>query len=521
MATVRTRSTTPILLVVGLALMAVVSAVSGLNMALPSLARETGASQTDLTWIVDAYTVVFAGLLLFAGALGDRYGRKLLLAVGLVIFGTAAGLAMLAGEAWQLIALRAAMGVGAAAIMPTTLSVITTSFPETERPRAIGVWVGIAGGGAVLGLFASGLLLEFYGWQSFFGLNVALAAIALVGVLAVVPSSADELPPALDWIGAILSLAAVGGLVFGIIEGPERGWDDPVTLGAIAIGVVATLLFVIWELRQRQPMLDPRLFRLRGLSAGTLTITVQFFAAFGFFFILLQYLQFVTDRSPFEAAVALLPLPFVLLPIARNAPHLAQRIGFRWTGLVGLAFMAGGFVVLTQLEADSPYWFLLLGIVPFAVGMGLAGTPATTAITSSLPVAKQGVASALNDTAREVGSAFGIAILGSALNQGYRDGMADAAAALPPQVAERVLASIAFTDAPELAQFGEAGQRLVAQAHDAFVAGVADAVLVGSIVLMATAIVVFVLAPGRAAQEAVATRPLVEPGQPTSEKSST
>jgi EmrB/QacA subfamily drug resistance transporter len=500
----RSTNTTLILLVVGLALMAVVSAVSGLNMALPSLARETGASQTDLTWIVDAYTVVFAGLLLFAGALGDRFGRKLLLIVGLVIFGAAAGLAMLVSEAGQLIALRPAMGVGAAAIMPTTLSVITTSFPEAERPRAIGVWVGIAGGGAVLGLFASGLLLEFFDWQSFFALNVALAAIALVGVIAVVPSSADEQPPALDWIGAILSLAAVGGLVFGIIEGPERGWDDPLTIGAIAIGLAAGVAFVVWELRQRQPMLDPRLFRLRGLSAGTLTIAIQFFAAFGFFFIMMQYLQFVTDRSPLETAVALLPLPFVLLPIARNAPHLAERIGFRWTGLIGLVSMAAGFAVLTRLDADTPYWFLLLGLVPFAIGMGLAGTPATTAITSSLPVSKQGVASALNDTAREVGSAFGIAILGSVLNQAYRDGMADAAAALPAPVAERVLASIAFTDAPELAQFGEAGRALVAQAHDAFASGVADAVLVGSIVLLVTAVAVFVLAPGRAVRSTAA-----------------
>jgi MFS family permease len=388
--------------------------------------------------------------------------------------------------------------------MPTTLSVITTSFPEAERPRAIGVWVGIAGGGAVLGLFASGLLLEFYSWQSFFALNVVLAAIALVGVIAVVPRSADENPLSLDWIGAVLSLAAVGGLVFGIIEGPERGWDDAATIAAIAIGLVALAAFVVWELRQRQPMLDPRLFRHRGLSAGTLTITVQFFAAFGFFFIMLQYLQFVTDRSPLEAAIALLPLPFVLLPIARNAPHLAQRIGFRWTGLIGLAFMSGGFAVLSQLEADTPYWFLLLGLVPFAIGMGLAGTPATTAITASLPVAKQGVASALNDTAREVGSAFGIAILGSVLNQAYRDGMADAVAGLPPAIAERVLASIAFTAAPEVQQAGPAAEPIVAAARDAFASGVADAVLIGSVVLLAAAVVVFVLAPGRQTRDATA-----------------
>ena len=494
------RRSTLVLAVVGLALMAVVSAVSGLNIALPSLARETGASQTDLTWIVDAYTVVFAGLLLFAGALGDRYGRRLLLIVGLVIFGGAAALAMVLSDPGQLIALRAAMGVGAAAIMPTTLSVITTSFPEDERPRAIGVWVGIAGGGAVLGLFASGLLLEFFGWQSFFGLNVGLAILALVGVIAVVPASADEHPPALDSIGAALSLAAVGGTVFGIIEGPERGWDDPLTLGALGIGVVAAMLFVAWELRTREPMLDPRLFRLRGLSAGSLTITVQFFAAFGFFFIVLQYLQYVTDRSPFEAALALLPLPFVLLPIARNAPHVAERVGFRWLGPVGLLFIAGGFGLLSQIDASTPYWFFVIGLVLFGIGMGLAGTPATTAITSALPPSKQGVASALNDTARELGSAFGIAILGSVLNQGYRDGMADAVAALPPQVADRVLASIAFTGSPEVAQFGAAGQALVDRARDAFVSGVTNAVLIGSVVLVVAAVVVLVLAP-RHAQE--------------------
>ena len=486
-----------VLAVVGLSLMAVVSAVAGLNVALPSLARETGASQTDLTWIIDAYTVVFAALLFFAGALGDRYGRKLLLAIGLGIFGTAAGLAMVLTEPIQLIGLRAAMGVGAAAIMPTTLSVITTSFPVEERPRAIGVWVGIAGGGAVLGLFASGLLLEFFAWQSFFGLNVGLAVLALAGVIAFVPGSADEHPPALDWIGAALSLLAVGGTVFGIIEGPERGWDDPLTIGALVIGLVAAVGFVAWELRRREPMLDPRLFRLRGLSAGTLTITVQFFAAFGFFFIVLQYLQYVTERSPLEAALALLPLPFILIPVARNAPHVADRIGFRRVGPVGLAFMAAAFALFSQLDAASPYWYFVLGLALFGIGMGLAGTPATTAITSALPPAKQGVASALNDTARELGSAFGIAILGSLLNQGYRDGMADAVAALPPAVAERVLASVAFTGSPEIAQFGAAGEALVAQARDAFVGGVGDALLVGAVALLVAAVAVAVLAPRR------------------------
>ncbi len=485
----RTRA---VLAVVALSLMAVISAVSGLNVALPELARETGASQSQLTWIVDAYTVVFAGLLFFAGALGDRYGRRLLLQVGLTVFGLGAAVGLFTTDPTQLVVVRAVMGIGAAAIMPTTLSIITTSFPESERPRAIGVWVGISGGGAVLGLVVSALLLEWFAWQSFFAFNVVLSAVALVGVFAVVPGSVDAEPPALDVVGGSLSLVTVAALVFGIIEAPDRGWTDPVTVGSLALGLVAGVLFVWWELRQEHPLLDPRLFRLRGFSAGSLSITIQFFAAFGFFFIVLQYLQYVTGRSALEATVAMLPLPVILLPTARAAPRLAQRIGFRWVGPTGLLSMSLGFFLLSRLEVDTPYWFFLIGLLLFGFGMGLAGTPATTAVTSSLPMSKQGVASAMNDTAREVGSAFGIAILGAVLNQSYRDALAPAVAALPTAIAERVLGSVAFTTSPAIAQLGDAGSRLVEAGRTAFVQGVGDAVLIGSIVLAVTAVVVFI-----------------------------
>ena len=484
-----------ILATVGLALMAVISAVSGLNVALPSLALDTGASQSQLTWIVDSYTVVFAGLLLFAGALGDRYGRKLLLSAGLTIFGGAAIVGLFINDPDHLIAVRVLMGVGAAAIMPTTLSVITTSFPEEERPRAIGVWVGIAGGGAVAGLFVTGLLLEWFPWTSFFGLNVAFALVALMGSLAFVPASVDADPPALDVVGALLSLVAVTSFVFGVIEGPGEGWTEPLTLGALGLGIAAAVAFVLWELRMRKPLLDPRLFRDRNFSAGSLTIMVQFMSAFGFFFVSLQYLQFVTGRSPLEAALALLPLPFILLPTARQAPVLVRRIGFRRLGPLGLVSMSIGFLILSQLQVSSSYWHFVSGLVFFALGMGLAGTPATTAITSTLPVSKQGVASAWNDTSRELGSALGIAILGSLLNQGYRDGMADVVANLPAQMAERALDSIAFTASPMVAAAGEAGQRVVEGARVAFVGGVGDALMAASLILLVTAVVVARLAP--------------------------
>ncbi len=487
--------TGPVLAVVSLALMTVVSAVSGLNVALPDLARETGATQTQVTWIVDAYTVVFAGLLLFAGALGDRFGRRELLAGGLAVFGVAAGLGMLTSDPAQLIALRAMMGIGAAAIMPTTLSIITTSFPVEQRAKAIGVWVGMAGGGAVLGLFGSGVLLEFFSWSSFFGLNVALAGLALAGTLAVVPSSVDADPPRLDLVGAVLSLVAVASTVFGIIEGPDRGWGDGLTVSALVVGVAALVAFVGWELRVAQPMLDPRLFRNRGFSAGSLTVMVQFFATFGLFFVVIQYLQFVVGRSPLGAAVALLPLPIVMIPLARNAPRIAHKVGFKRLAPLGLVLTAAGLVVVSQVGTEMTYGWFAFGLVLFAAGMGLAGTPSTTAITESLPESKQGVASAVNDTARELGSAFGIAILGSVLNQQYRDGMTEAVHGLPPAVAEGAQSSIAFTQSPHVGELGAAGQQLVSAAQTAFVDGIGGALMIAAAVVAVTAVLVAFLSP--------------------------
>jgi EmrB/QacA subfamily drug resistance transporter len=489
-----------VLIVVAVALMTVVSAVSGLNVALPSLARDIGASQTELTWIVDAYTVIFAGLLLAAGAIGDRLGRKGILMVGLAIFGLAALGAAFAADATTLIALRAVMGIGAAAIMPTTLSVITTSFPVEERGTAIGVWVGVAGSGAVLGLFGSGLLLEFFEWHSFFWLNVVLATLALVGAAIVIPPSRDSNPPRFDTVGAALSLLAVGGIVFGIIEVAATDGEDILPIGALAGGLAALLAFVIWELRRSEPLLDPRLFKVRGFGAGSLTLTVQFFAAFGFFFTALQYLQFVVELTPLQAAACMLPLPFVMIPLARNAPRIAARFGYRRVVPIGLVLMAAGFSVLSFLDIDFQYWVFALGLVIFAAGMALAGTPSTTAITRALPHEKQGVASAVNDVSREFGSALGIAVLGSVLAAVYRNGVADVVAGLPADAADAVSSSIAFTQSPRIDALGPAAQPLIAAAQQAFLDGTTTALIVAACVLIVTAIGVAIIGPRKSAE---------------------
>jgi EmrB/QacA subfamily drug resistance transporter len=486
-----------VLRVMCLSLMMVVAAVASLNVALPAIAHDTGATQTELQWIVDAYALVFAALLLPAGAIGDRVGRRPVLMVGLVLF----GLASLAAIAWhspgQLIGLRALMGVGAAFVMPVTLSVITTVFPPEERGKAVGTWVGVAAGGGVLGLLTSGLLLQWLPWQSIFGLNVVLAAIALVGTLAIVPATRASRPPRLDPVGTMISAGALAALVFGIIEGPERGWSDPFTATALAAGLGGLALFVGWELRRRDPMLDPRNFLRRGFGAGSLSITVQFFAAFGFLFLALPYLQLVQGYSPLRAAAALLPMALVVIPLSRVTPRLAARVGVRIAGATGLGLMASGFAVLATLEVGSSYWHFLAGLIPFGAGMALAGAPATTAIVASLPPEKQGVASAVNDVSRELGGALGIAVLGSLFNAGYRGEVEQHTTGLAPSLADRATAS--FAGAQQLGgQLGARGQQLLADAQAAYLHGLSLSLFAGAVVLVAGAIFVALRAPGRA-----------------------
>ena len=486
-----------VLRIMCLALMMVVAAVAGLNVALPGIARGTGASQTELQWVVDAYALVFAALLLPAGAIGDRFGRKPILAVGLALFGAASVAAVFLHSPAELIALRALMGVGAACVMPVTLSVITTIFPPEERGKAVGTWVGVAAGGGVLGLLTSGVLLQWFSWPSVFVLNVVLASLALVGTLLVVPATRDPRPARLDPVGTVISVFGLVALVFGIIEGPERGWSDPATAGALVLGAVGLVSFVAWELRRREPMLDPRHFLRRGFAAGSLSVFVQFFAAFGFLFLVLPFLQLVMGYSPLHAAAAMVPMAFVVIPLSRFSPALAGRVGVRVAGAIGLSLMATGFLVLTTLQVGSSYWHFLAGLLPFGAGMALAGAPATTAIVASLPREKQGVASAVNDVSRELGGALGIAALGSVMNAAYRSHVAASTATLPPALANHVRGSLAGAQQAG-AQLGGPGRQLVAHAEAAFMQGLTHSLLAGAIVLLLGATFVALRAQGRA-----------------------
>ena len=467
-----------------LSLVLVVMSVSGLNVSLPTLQRDLGATATELQWIVDAYAIVFAGLLLTAGALGDRFGRKGALLVGLVIFATASAFGALANDPAQVIAVRAVMGVGAALIMPATLSLIVAIFPPEERTRAIAIWAGFAGAGGALGPVVVGALLERYWWGSAFLVNVVVVAIVLTAVSLLSPRSRDDTATPLDPIGALLSIVGLAALLFGIIEGPEEGWTSGRVVGAFVVAAVVLLAFFAWERRNRHPMLPLGFFRDLRFSVGTGVITFAFFAMFGFFFLFTQYLQFVRGYSALNAGVATLPLAGTLILVSPRSAALGERFGAGRVITAGFSLLLCGFAVLATVDPGSPYLLLALALVLLGAGMGITVAPATGGIMASVPLSRAGVGSAVNDTTRELGGALGIAVLGSIVSSAYRGSVDVSALPLPLQapagesmgaaaaVAERLGGPVgaalrseaagAFTDAFNVAMGTAAGVAVVA-----------------------------------------------------------
>ncbi len=473
--------------VVCTALAAVTAAMASLNVAIPDIARSTHATATQLSWIIDAYSLVFAVFLLPGGLLGDRYGRRRLLIIGLTIFAVGSAAAMAASDARVLIGLRAVIGLGAALVMPATLSTITATFPEDKRTKAVSIWAGVAGGAAVLGLVISGALLEAFSWRSVFAVNVVLAVVALIGTFVIVPESADKNAPRLDRGGAVLSIVALVALVYSIIEAPDAGWVSARTLVGLGVGLVILVVLVLYELRQEHPMLDPRIFRRHRLSGGSISIFVQFFAFYGFIFLFLQYLQLIRKDSALIAAVSVLPMAAAMLPVSRASAVLAARFGSRQVCAVGLVLIAGGLVILAQVQPDTSYGILAVGLLVLGAGMGLAMTPATSAITSALPRTQQGVASAMNDLSREVGGALGIAVLGSILIQVYRNHLR--LPGVPPALAAQAKESVALAS--------HLGGPVAAHASSAFVDGVQIAFYAAAGAIVVAAVAVMFLLPRR------------------------
>lgn len=462
------------------ALVAVVSSVSGLNVAQQALAESLGATQSQLLWIINGYTVALAALLMPVGAVGDRWGRKPILLAGLALFAVSNVAAALATSATVLIGFRILAGLAAAMIMPVTLSVITTSFPRDQQAKAIGTWAGFAGAGGIIGLFVSAALIDNVTWPWVFALPVALAVVSFVATAAFVPNSVEHAEAGFDVRGSLLAVAAVGGLVLALHEGPEQGWTAGITIVAFAVGLVSTVAFVIVEKRTPHPLLDVRVFAIRGLASGSLNLFVVFAVMFSLFLVLVQYLQAVLGYSALAAAAALLPMAVMMLPLSTVAPSIAERVGFRRTLVTGTLIVAVGLVVLASMaDVDGGFLSVLPATLILGAGIGLTMSPSTAAITSALPDEKQGVAASLNDTVRELGAAVGIALVGSVLNAAYRTNVEAAAAGLPAEAADAVEEGIGGALVIG-SQLGPDGVALVDAARGAFVDGMMPALLLGA-----------------------------------------
>jgi len=484
-----------ILAVLCLSLLLIVAGNSSLNVALPDIQADLGSSPSQLQWIVDAYSMVFAVLLLPAGALADRFGRKTSLQVGLVVFAAASLAATYATATWQLIALRGLTGVGAAFIMPGTLSILMNVFRDLrERQRAIAIWAGCAGLGGALGLVATGILLEHYSWGSVFFISVVIAAIALAVGAVILPNSSDPHEAVLDPRGVVLAVGSVGSLLYGIIEGPANGWLSATTLGTVGAGVVLLAAFVWWELRNPHPMLDVRLFRVRAFSVGSTTITLQYFAMYGLYFAVTQYLQISHGYSPLQAALAALPIGAVGMVASPMSAQFVRRLGHRRVVGSGLVLSAIGLLLMGWVTPTTNYLVLFCGFVLMGFGNGQTTAPSTTLIMASVPRAKSGVGSAVNDLSRELGGALGIAVLGSVMSSVYRNNIADnvGVGALVHHAGSTIettlrAASLAGPNTP-------AGQALLHAGKVTFAEGFGFAMILGACVLFANSLLVWVRA---------------------------
>jgi EmrB/QacA subfamily drug resistance transporter len=494
-------------------LLMVISGNTILNVAIPTLQRDLGATHGELQWAIDAYILVFAGLLFTWGVVGDRIGRRKVLLVGLTVFALASVFAAFSDSPMELIGWRAVMGIGGAAVQPTTLAVITNVFPARERGRAIGIWAGAAGIAIAGGPLAGGLVLEHFWWGSVFLLGVPVAVLGIAGTLAVVPESRDPAPGKVDLPGVLLSIGALAGVVYGIIRGGSgRGWTTPGVLVPLLGGLVLLGLFVWLQRRSKHPALDVSLFRNPSFSAAAAALGLNFFALQGATFYLVYYLQGARGMSALESGAALIPVAIGMAVMGAPSSRLAVRFGAKAVVGTGFLLIALSFAGFQLLDLDAPVWLLLAILSVQGIGMGGVFAPATESIMSVVPREKAGAGAAVNNSVRQVGGALGIAILGSLLAASYSAHLGPAVDALPPAARAEASQSIVGTleEVRRLQQDGDpeaarSALELVEPAREAFVAAMHLTAIFTAVAALIAAVVVLVWLPGRRSRVASVT----------------
>jgi EmrB/QacA subfamily drug resistance transporter len=490
-------------------LLIVVVGNTTLNVTLPTLSRELGATESQLQWVVAIYSLVFAGLLFTTGALGDRFGRKGALQLGLVIFLIGSILAAFGSSMTELIICRGLMGVGASLIMPSTLSILINVFPANERPKAIAIWASVTGAGGSLGPLVSGALLAHFWWGSVFLVNVPLVVGAIVVGVFLMPRSRDPHKAPLDPLGAVLSTIGIVAIVYALIEAPEKGWAGTQTIVSALFGVLFLIAFVAWERHVDEPMLDMAYFKVRAFSTGVGGMIFVFVAIYGQFFLLSQYFQQVLGYSPLAASARLLPTGLVMVIVGPQTPKITAKLGGNWTVGLGMTLLGLALLSFALLTTTSPYWQVLASMTPMAAGIALTSSPMTSAIMSAVPARRAGAGSSMNDATRELGAALGIAILGSLAASRYSSSIGTALGGITdPGGVSRAKGSLAGA-IEEAAKLPDAARRaLVSAASNSFVDGLHLAVIVGGIGALFAAVFVVKFLPRTVVHEGALHSPV-------------